>query len=265
MVAALFSRDAHLFIPGTASLSPWGSDRLHGGPVLGLLAHLVEQEVAQHGPAYTMTRFTADLFARVPNGPLDGHVEIIRAGRRVALLDVSLQASGKPVARASALFSVPGPGSYTVLDSTKPHGPESIVSRPLIGEHRRSKLPPGFHMEVETRFCDDTRGQGRSIWFRMPVPLLEATPCSPTVAAIALADFNNAVTSIAAYEDGRKVAHMNTDTTVYLERPPVGPWFAMRADAQSDANGISVGQTIHYDSEGRFGRSLQARLETQFG
>ena len=33
-------------------------------------------------------------------------------------------------------------------------------------------------------------------------------------------DFNNAVSSIAAYEDGRPAGHINTDTTLYLERPP---------------------------------------------
>ena len=263
MSLGLFEKDGATYHPTQAALSPWGSDRLHGGPVLGLLAQGALEQLAC--PDFVLTRFTADLFARVPNSPLELRTTTVRKGRRLGLCDVSLWSDNNAVARASVLFSHPGQGSYRWLDEHRPEGPEGLADRSLIGDHRVDKIPPGFHMEIETRFGTEKRGLGRTIWFRMPMPLLVGGTADPLIAAVALSDFGNAVNSIAAYEDGRKSAHMNTDTTFYLERLPVGEWFAMTADVQSDIDGISVGQSVHHDIAGRFGRSLQTRLETTFG
>ena len=261
MTAGLFEVDKLLYVPTPAALSPWGSDRLHGGPVLGLLAQGALQHFADS--RFQLTRFTADLFARVPNTPLELTATTVRKGRRLGLCDVWLSASGQAVARASAVFTSPGQGSYRVLDDCSIEGPDELPTRSLIGEHRVETMPPGFHLEIDTRF-GTKRGPGRTIWFRMPMPLLVGGATNPLISAVTLSDFGNAVNSIAAYEDSRKSAHMNTDTTLYIERPPVGEWFAMTADMQSDLDGVSVGQAIHHDTAGRFGRSLQTRLETNF-
>lgn len=262
MTTGLFDFDGSRYHPTEAALSPWGSDRLHGGPLLGLLAHAARQQLAD--PGFILSRFTADLFARVPNAPLQLTATTLRKGRRLGLIDVDVMAEGEKVARASALFCAPAHGSYHVLDQERPEGPEGLETRPLIAQRRVEGMPPGFHLEVETRFGHSQQGLGRTIWFRMPMPLLTGEKIDPLLAAIALSDFGNAVNSIAAYEDSRRSAHMNTDTTFYLERPPQGEWFAMTADMQSDVDGISIGQTVHHDVHGRFGRSLQTRLETAF-
>jgi len=43
MTEVLFQRDGDLYLPTPASGSPWGPEQLHGGPVVGLMAHAVEQ------------------------------------------------------------------------------------------------------------------------------------------------------------------------------------------------------------------------------
>lgn len=261
MTRGVFEAVGDAWVPTEAAVSPWGTDRLHGGPVLGLLAHAACAAV--NDPVYELTRFTGDLFARVDNAPLHTTSTVVRKGRRMALCDVTLHCNDRDVARASALFCVPGDGSHAHLDTSHPEGPDSLPVHPLISERRASKMPHGFHSEVLTRF-GAAQGHGRTIWFHMPMPLVVGQAPDPVIAAVALSDFNNAVSSIAAYEEGRKSAHMNTDTTLYFERPPTGDWFAMTSDMQSDRAGISVGQVVHHDRDGRFGRSLQARLETAF-
>ena len=96
----------------------------------------------------------------------------------------------------------------------------------------------------------------------MPIPLIAGVETSTSVAAATLTDFNNAVSSIAAYDDGRPAGHINTDTTLYLERPPVGEWTCLESDIQSECQGVSISQVLHYDERGRYGRSIQARLES---
>lgn len=259
--SGVFEKQGDLYVPTEAALSPWGTDRLHGGPVLGLLLWAAQQALPE--PQLRLVRMTGDLFARVPNAPLRPQLSVVRAGRRIWLCDVVLLHESQKLARASFLWMRAGQGTHRVLDQTHPPGPEGQDERPLVAASRRHKMPAGFHTEIETRFGSE-RGENRVVWFRMPMPLCSGEAADPLTAAVTLSDFNNAVTSISAYESARPSSHMNTDTTLYLERLPVGEWFAMRADTQSDCDGISVGQVVHYDVQGRFGRSLQARLEAEF-
>ncbi len=43
MTEALFQRDGDLYVPTPACGSPWSPGLLHGGPVVGLMAHTGEQ------------------------------------------------------------------------------------------------------------------------------------------------------------------------------------------------------------------------------
>jgi len=256
---SLFVMDGDRFVPTQDALSPWGSDRLHGGPVLGLVTHAALQDA--DGASLQLARLTVDLFRAVPNAPLQARVDVLRAGRRLRLTQVSVWADEREVTRATALMLKPSEGTHRHLHDGHPDGPEGLETESLIGAHRAHKHPPGFHFAVETRRPE--RGDGhRAIWMRTPMPLIAGVDTDATVAAAILADFNNAVSSIAGYEDGRAVGHINTDTTLYLERPPVGQWSCLESDIQSERDGISISQVLHYDTHGRFGRSVQARLES---
>lgn len=59
---SLFVMQGERFVPTDDSLSPWGSDRLHGGPVLGLVAHAALSDADD--PSLELSRLTVDLFRR---------------------------------------------------------------------------------------------------------------------------------------------------------------------------------------------------------
>ncbi|MDD9945608.1 MAG: thioesterase family protein [Myxococcales bacterium] len=258
---ALFVREAGRIVPCEGALSPWAGDRLHGGPVQGLLAYAAQATVDD---GFQLTRLTADLFAPVPNEPLELEVSHLRDGRRIQLIQVSIMASGREVSRGTSLFMRRGEGTFCDLDHTVPPGPDGLPTRSFISERRRAKMRPGFHMKAETRWPERLPGQPKAIWFRMPLSLMADQALDPTIAAVTLSDFNSGISSIMAYEDGRPGSHLNADATMYFERAPIGEWFCLVADRQSDADAISISQVTHYDVNGRFGRSIQARLETPF-
>lgn len=58
--------------------------------------------------------------------------------------------------------------------------------------------------------------------------------------------------------DPRRVALINADVTLYLERPPEGDWIAMRHGSVGDVDGIAIAEVVQLDRGGRYGRSLQA-------
>jgi hypothetical protein len=54
--------------------------------------------------------------------------------------------------------------------------------------------------------------------------------------------------------------YINTDTTLYLGRPPQGEWFGLREERVHEQAGISLTQLALHDRDGRFGHAQQARL-----
>jgi hypothetical protein len=61
---AVFRREGEHFLPGPNAISPWGADRLHGGPVLGLLARAVER--AESSADRVLARLQVRLANRLP-------------------------------------------------------------------------------------------------------------------------------------------------------------------------------------------------------
>jgi hypothetical protein len=258
---AVFHEQAGLFIPSAAASGPWGADRLHGGPVFGLLTREIERVAGD--AELVATRLTFDLYRAVPMGPLSVRAEVLRQGGRLRLLHATLRAGDEEYVRASALLL--RPSAEDVLASgelQKPAGPAGLTTESLMrGSKTPRGVPPGFHTRVETRWVPAAGDTPAAIWFRLPIPLVAGeTPTSLQLAS-ALGDFANAIASISAREqDPRALPYVNTDTTTYLTRKPEGEWIGLQAHSVSALHGISVTQTALFDQRGAFGRVMQSRL-----
>ena len=90
-----------VFVPQPVSGGPWDPGLLHGGPVVGLLAHLVES-VPSPTPV-RICRHTVDMMRGVPMSPLRSEVEVLRAGRRIQVVRASLFDGDAEVARSTSL------------------------------------------------------------------------------------------------------------------------------------------------------------------
>jgi acyl-CoA thioesterase len=261
---AVFALDGPRFLPGRHAIGPWAADKLHGGPVLGLIARAVQS--AMPDPELVLARLNVDMFRPVPAEPLMLAVETIRQGSRLALLRVTVHNESGAFAQGSALL-LRASGSATPPQSapttSTPAGPEGLPSESLMRNATRSegrRPPAGFHTRVETRWPARTPAEPLAIWFRMPLPLIAGEPTTPLVAAIALCDFANAVASIAASERGPAQPYINADATLYLTRAPQGDWFCLQDHGHQSHQGISTAECIVYDASGPLGRVMQARL-----
>ncbi len=259
--AAIFSLDDVSFTPGPDATGPWGADRLHGGPVFGLLARAVE--IAAPDPELIVARLSFDLFRPVPVAPLAVRVEPQRQSARLALLQAVLLVEDVPVTRATALLLRPSDGMPEAASGRKPEGPDGLNTESLMRTAARppAGFPPGFHTRVETRWVPRREGEPVSVWFRLPVPLIAGETPSPLQCAVALSDFTNAIASIAARErDTRATPFINADATIYLGRRPEGEWFCLTYAGDDSARGVSVTECTLSDARGVFGRAVQARL-----
>jgi acyl-CoA thioesterase len=260
---AIFEPDGDNFVPTANALSFWGSDRLHGGSITGALAYACESVASD--AELRLSRLTVDLFGPVPNALLSVRVEKIRESRRVLLLDASLLFANSAVARASALFFRNRNSVPAKLNPNKPQGPDSLAITSLFRDADSSDILPGFHLTVQTRWVPRQNSEPLAIWFRLPVPLVSGRTTSSVVQAAALSDLGNAVATFDAMErNPSAAAYINVDTTMYFDRNPVGEWFCLRVERQSEYAGSSIVEVSHFDAQGYFARSLQSRLAYAF-
>jgi hypothetical protein len=257
---AVFRRDGALFVPSVYASGPWAADRLHGGPVFGLLTRAVEQAAAD--PALIGARLTFDLFRAVPLEPLSVQAEVLRRSSRLCLVQAGLHAGGEEYARVTALLLRADDSESPIAAEDKPLGPDGLATETLMRTNvTPGAVRPGFHPRVETRWVPRADHEPLAIWFRLPLPLVEGETPTPLQLSAALADFANAIAAIAGRgRDGGAGPYINVDATLYLSRLPRGEWIALKEGQSAFRGGMSVAQIRLFDTQGPFGDAQQCRL-----
>ena len=251
----VFRRDGDAFVPAAVAAYPWGQEVLHGGPPSGLLARAIERaNIEAGGEAMQVARYTVDLFRAVPMAPLHTTTRELRRGRRIAVIEATLHAGEVEVSRATGLLLLPSKSEPSV-DEPPPPGPDVSAAGPGF---TAMSSTTGFHSGVEVAWSRAPDGSPAS-WFRMPMAFVEGEETTPFVRAAALADFGNALASPETPQDPTG-GSVNTDISLHMHRPPRGEWICLRVDHLSQRDGIGIVEVVHYDEDGRYGRSVQARL-----
>jgi hypothetical protein len=261
-VDALFQPVGALVVPTEFARGPWAPDALHGGPVAALIARAVES-IPTDEPMH-VPRLTVELLRPVPLSPLSVSASVVRPGRKVQLVDVSISAGDREVAWGRALKirlqspEVDGPdgampGPVPGVDTGAPPGPETgYESSPPIGPYRAFHNAGAQLQYVAGQF--DARGPA-TVWVRLAVPVVPGEEPTPLQRAAAAADFGNGVSSEL---DFAQYVFVNPDLTVYLHRPPIGEWVCLDASTQIGIPGVAVAQSALWDVHGPIGRSVQS-------
>lgn len=262
MSEGVFRRDGEFFIPADESRGPWHPDYLHGGPVVGLMAHALQNAAAR--PDLRLARLTVDLLRPVPAQPLTVETETVRPGKRLHLLEGRLLADGQEVTRASALFleqkdlSVPAHGQFPAGELAPPGEDQPLRSLAEAANWGSRYSPEGFHTTAQAVVLEGTRGQGHGrVWMRLPLPLIAGESTDPLVTAAALCDFGNGVGQLHL---GQQRGSINADVTLYLHRAPRGEWLGLEATGRMQDNGMGLVETTLFDGDGPVGRVLQATI-----
>ncbi|HXW39156.1 MAG TPA: thioesterase family protein, partial [Acidimicrobiales bacterium] len=190
---ALFVPAGGAFEPTELSRGPWSPDALHGGPVAALVIRAVERH--RPGDDLQATRLTLELLRPVPFAPLAVRTETTREGRRVQLVDASVEAGGRQVVRARVLrIRTLGPDQQVQPTVAEDPGPPPVSAgraapTPIIGGR-------AFHSDgVEMRHVGGLFAQQgpSTVWIRLRVPVVAGEEPTPWQRVAAAADFGNGV------------------------------------------------------------------------
>jgi hypothetical protein len=251
----VFVRDGDRFTATDLALGPWFEGALHGGAPAGLIAGAI----AGHDAAAALcpARITYEFVRPVPLGALSLSVEVVRPGRRVALLDAVLRdAQDTEVVRARALLVAPSPAQATPPQLPPFPGPDGAEASAWRGGGRRRMFATDA---MEIRFVEGAFGEpgAATAWFRLRQPIIAGEATAPVALLAAAGDFGNGISSVLSWEE-----HMfiNPDLTLQIERPPVGDWVALQSQTRVQRGSVGVAESVLWDEGGRIGRASQSLL-----
>ncbi|MCV2491853.1 thioesterase family protein [Geodermatophilus sp. YIM 151500] len=235
------------------TIGPWDAGAQHGGPPAALLAREVER--ATGIPTGQTVRLAFDILGPVPVGEVRVEARVLRPGRRVELVEATLDAGGRPLMRVTAwrMRAAEGP----VAAETPPgHGPDD-GQRMVLDVFPREVA---YHRALEWRLV---AGGGFEVpgpataWTRPDCTLVPEEPISPLQHLLVMTDASSGLSSVL---DWTTTNFANVDLVVALRRPPRGEWLC--TDAVTHLGGAGTAQCFAalYDAEGLVGRSTQSLL-----
>jgi hypothetical protein len=256
VIDALYTPEDGRFLPSALTQGPWDPRAQHGGPPAALCARAVE-----HCPSLVpmqLARLTVELLRPVPLAPLSVHATVIREGKRLQLVDVSLTADDTEVVRARGLrirradTGAIGPVATNDLVDAPPGRPEDGW---VFGT--RGEKVDGFYRAIEHRRFAKRPGHRREAWIRLLVPIVAGEDPTPAQRLVALADVGS---GISVPVDFRAVLQINAELTVHVLREPAGEWIGLAARTALGTTGSGQADTVLFDRAGRVGSSLQALI-----
>jgi len=236
---------------------PWDAQAQHGGAPAALLMRALEKLPSPDG--LMIARVTYEFMRPAPLGALEVSSEVVRAGRRVQLLEASLRTStGTEVVRARALqVQRAADGSASPPLAPPAGGPQDgVVDAPRIP---LGQMPFFGTDAMEIRFvaCAFNRPGPATAWFRLKLPLVDGEEPSGLQRLAAAGDFGNGIAASLPWEEW---IFINPDLTLYVERVPDGQWICLDSRTILAEGGAGLAESVLYDERGRVGRAVQSLL-----
>jgi acyl-CoA thioesterase superfamily protein/acyl-Coa thioesterase superfamily protein len=239
-----FRADGGLLVPAAFATSPWGQV-LHGRLIGGLTARAAEQ--ARAGSAdLACSRLTVDLFRSVPLAPVLVTTKQVRAGRRIMVLDVTVEQEDGPVGQGRVVLlrrSAQPDGRFRPPPGwTAPTPRELGPPEPMA---TRRWTPPWESWRVGA----GPRAMTGGLWIRDTHPLVTGEELTPLVRLAMAADLASPVSN----SSDLGLSFINADYTVYLGREPGGEHIGIQPDGHLSERGVAAGRCVLHDLDGPVG------------
>ncbi len=261
------SNDEGLYIPdedgfvGTgATRGPW-HDGQSGGAVLALLGHVLDA-VPTLTPM-SLARLTVDIVRPVPLGPrLHVATDIIREGKKIQVVDMTLTAGDTVTTRARALrirdLDVTDLGGMP--ESTSTFNPSATLPPPdgLPGVEDYPGVADFLRYGAEMRRTVEPIGGFHAVWCRLRIPVVAGEPVRPaSLAALPL----DLVNLLGVGLNLMSATSINPDVSGHLNRGPVGEWVALSGHTYfSHAVSHGTSMAVMSDVSGVFGTTSTAQI-----
>lgn len=226
----------------------WNPGEQHMAPATGLLVHELERFQAREG--LRIVRVSLDILGLIPGGGFTVTTRMVRPGRRIELIEATLEAHGRTsiVARAWRLATGDTSAVAHVQEPSIP-GPEKCVEREL------SARWPGGYIASLTGLGDPASGGGQGMaWLSNDLEMVDGEETTPLVRLLGMVDTANGV---AARLDPRAWAFPNVDLQIHLFRAPIGRRLGLRVLQSVGEDGVGLTSSVLHDEQGPFGRAEQ--------
>ncbi len=256
MTLSFFTSSGDDLVPADLARSLWSKNQMHGVAVSGALSRALERAVDDLGrDDLRPARYTVDLFRAAAMDPCRTTARVVREGRRLCLVDATVEQGGQAVARASGLFLKMGdPATGEVWEPTEaPAPPPAEVAPPT--DEMRVPLFSSDGIGWEPSFAAHQNG-GRKMTWQVGVAVVPEEIPSGFVVAASVADATSMVTNWGS----NGVEHINTDITLTLARLPVGREIGLSAVDRVSHDGIAVGTATVFDRQGRLGTTVVSSI-----
>jgi hypothetical protein len=238
-----FRPDGDLLVPASFSTSPWGPV-LHGRLIGGLAARAAEQARAEL-PDMLCSRLTVDMFRSAPLAPVSVTVREVRSGRRIMVLDVSVEQADGPIGAARMVL---------LRASEQPDGvlpPAPVWDAPIPVKDAPPRAGNGRWTPAwqSWRISGADWSPSGGAWVREIHPLVTGEPLTPLERVSMAADM---VSPVSNFSD-RGLAFINADYTVYLGRQPQGEYVGIQPGGHISDRGVAAGHCVLHDLRGPIG------------
>jgi hypothetical protein len=239
-----FRVDGGTLVPAAFATSPWGPV-LHGRLIGGLTARAAEQARAAD-PELACCRLTVDLFRSVPLAPLRMETRPVRAGRRIAVLDVTIEQEDGLVGQGRAVLlrrsEQPG-GTFRPPPAWDAKTPPELGPPQSVAGHRWTAPWESWRVGGTVGAVTD------GLWIRDTHPLITGEQLTPLVRLAMAADLSSPVSN----SSDRGLSFINADYTVYLGREPEGEYVGIQPAAHISDRGVAAGHCVVHDLRGPVG------------
>jgi hypothetical protein len=220
-----------------------------------------EIERVAGGEGFQVARVTLEILRPVPIGPVRVEAELVRPGRSVQMIEVSLSGEAGELIKARAWR----------IRTSELQIPDEVETTPAPPPGPDEGDEPGFFetgQEVGYHTAMEWRSVGggflepgpATVWMRMNCELVAGEEPTPLQRTLVAADVGNGISAVL---DWRRFVFINVDLSVHLERMPEGEWVCVDAVTLPQRNGIGVAESVLSDERGRIGRAAQALLVSE--
>jgi Thioesterase-like superfamily len=241
--AALFVPDGRRFVPTHYSQGPHDPGAQFGGAPAALIATLVDTTPSL--VPMQIARLTTDLMRPVPLTPLTPEIHVVREGKKIQVVVVSLYADGVEVTRATALRI-----RHTVVEADGL--PDGRFANPLPTEPRPVEEdffqpePPGSRLAMEYLFEGSGGYYSHPGWMRLRVDVIAGERPHPVARLAYSADTASGVGHVPEVA----VSWINADVAINVVREPVGEWLSLDGRSWIGHTGSGQVQATISDTEG---------------
>ena len=255
---AYFTRTGpHTFAPSSHTSGAWSESEQHISPMGGLIVHELEAHAAARdghsrpSGSLAISRLSMDILGVLPVEEFDVHVEVVRPGRTVELLEATVTSGDRPAVRARAWRLATG-DTQEVAGGEGPAlpAPQTLQPWPMT-----SLWPGGYIASLDVRPTTPPAPGRATAWVHTPLQLLAGEQSSDLARFIALVDTAN---GIAVRRSPQEWMFPNVDLTIHLHRQPAGDWVGLDTTVIFGAAGHGLTSTVLHDSLGPVGRAEQA-------